>query len=305
MARGRRLGLIVLLSMAVALSAASTGAGTGPLAARPGLFPAFTGAVPVLLYHRITATDSSYAVSPVVFEAQMQRLHDLGFEAITLDRYVRFMRGEKVDLPPRPILITFDDANFSALQHADPVLAHYGWTAALYVPTGFVGLPGRLTWDQLRQMQTSGRWQIDEHAGNGHVLVTVDAEGARAPFYANEIWAGGTQETFAHYKLRVSSDIEHGASELAHLLPGWSSHGTFAVPFNNYGNHGSNDSRIEPWLSSYLTTHFAVTFVQKDYGFTSPHQVFANRIAVSTNISPDTLEQRLLAGLSTTGLRRR
>ena len=280
-------------------------AGARPQAARPALFPAFTGAVPVLLYHRITATDSSYAVSPVVFEAQMQRLHDLGFDAITLDRYVRFMRGENADLPPRPILITFDDANLSALQNADPVLAGYGWSAAMYVPTGFVGLPGRLTWDQLRQMQASGRWQIDEHAGNGHVLVTVDAQGARGPFYANEIWADGTQETFAQYKLRAGSDIELGAAELAHFLPGWTSHGTFAVPFNNYGDHGSNDPRIEPWLSSYLAAHFAVSFVQKDYGFTTPHQAFANRIAVSTNISPDTLEQRLLAGLRATELRRR
>lgn len=302
MGRGR--GFVIVLSLAVALVGGSARAGMRADAAQSGLFPAFSGEVPVLLYHRITATDSSYAVSPAVFEAQMQRLHDLGFEAITLDRYVRFMRGENVDLPPRPILITFDDANYSALQQADPVLARYGWTAALYVPTGFVGWPGRLTWDELRQMQASGRWQIDEHAGNGHVLVTVDAQGARAPFYANEIWAGGTQESFVHYKLRVGSDIEAGAAKLADSLPGWTSHGTFAVPFNNYGDHGSNDPRIEPWLSSYLAAHFAVAFVQRDYGFTTPHQVFANRVAISTDISPDELEQRLLAGLRTTSLRR-
>lgn len=256
----------------------------------------------MLLYHRLTAADSSYAVAPAVFDEQMQRLHDLGFEAITLERYVRFIRGEKVDLPPRPILITFDDADVSAWENADPVLASYGWSAVMYVPTGFVGWPGRLTWDQLRQMQASGRWQIDEHAGGGHVLVTVDAQGRRGPFYANELWADGAQETFAHYQDRVASDIELGAAQLRRFLPGWSPHGTFAVPFDNYGDRGSNDPRIEPWLSSYLRAHFAVTFVQRDSSFSTPHQAFANRIAVSSNIDASTFEQRLLTGLRATNL---
>src|SRR6266536_101599 len=299
MDRVRRLWVLLFLSIVVAVSAASTGAGARPRAQRPVRFPALAGAVPVLVYHRLTATDSSYAVSPAVFEAQMQRLHELGFEAIRLDGYVRFMRGGKVALPPRPILITFDDASFSAWENADPILARYRWTAVMYVPTGVVGWPGRLTWAQLRQMQASGRWQIDEHAGDGHVLVTIDPQGRLAPFYANEVWADGAQETFARYKLRVSSDIKHGAAQLAHFLPGRNSYGTFAVPFNNYGDHGSNDPRIEPWLRGYLTAHFAVTFVQKDYSFTTPGQAFANRIAVSSNIEPDMLEQRLLSGLRT------
>jgi hypothetical protein len=264
------------------------------------LFSAFEGAVPVLLYHRLIARDDGYSVAPAAFAAQMQRLHVLGFEAITLDRYVRFMRGEKVDLPPRPILITFDDAYVSAWQTADPVLARYGWNAAMYVPTGFVGRPGYLTWQQLQQMQASVRWQIDEHAGDGHVLVTIDSAGLQRPSYANELWANGRRESFTHYTRRVSNDIEHGAAMLAHFLPGWSSHGTFAVPYNNYGDNGANDRRIEPWLSAYLKTHFAVTFVQKDDSFTTPELGFANRIAVSSNWNADTLEMHLLSGLKTT-----
>lgn len=301
--RLRRLGAVVVLSGVVALSSAQTGAVARPDARRPALFTAFAGAVPVLLYHRLTATGSGYSVSPAAFGSQMRRLRQLGFETITIEQYVRFMRGEKVDLPPRPILVTFDDAFRSAWETADPILARYGWTAVMYVPTGFVGWPGRLTWHQLRQMQASGHWQIEEHAGDGHVLVTVDAQGRRAPFYANEVWADGAQETFAHYRHRVSGDIEHGAALLERFLPGWRSHGTFAVPFNDYGDRGSNDPRIEPWLTGYLKAHFAVSFVQRDDRFTTPRQAFANRIAVSKSIAAATLQQRLLTGLRATALR--
>jgi hypothetical protein len=263
----------------------------------PSLLFGFDGAVPVLLYHRL-ARGGAYSVAPDAFDAQMRRLHDLGFEAITLDRYVRFVRGEAVDLPPRPILITFDDGYVSAREHADPVLARYGWSAAMYVPTAAVGRPGHLTWGQLRQMQSSGRWQIDEHAGDGHVLITVDAAGRRLPFYSSELWADGAQESFAQYQRRVSGDIERGLALLAENLPDWASHGSFAVPFNNYGQNGSNDPRIETWLSSYLKARFTAIFVQRDDSFTTPGPGFANRITVSSRWDADALETHLLRGLA-------
>ena len=294
--RGSRTALLLILVGSLAYGVSGTPALGRD--AKPRLASAFQGAVPVLLYHRLLARDGSLSVAPDAFDAQMRRLHALGFEAITLDSYVRFMRGEKVDLPQRPILITFDDAYVSAWETADPVLARYGWNAVMYVPTGFVGRPGYLTWQQLQQMQASGRWQIDEHAGDGHVVVTVNAAGAQGPFYANELWANGKRESFADYTRRVSNDIEHGAVMLAHFLPGWSSHGTFAVPYNNYGQNGSNDPRIAPWLAGYLKAHFAIAFVQRDDSFTPPGLGFTNRIAASSNWDATTLETHLLRGLN-------
>lgn len=329
MAHGYRLGALLLLMLAASLTSAvlhdaaalgRTGteadAGTRALAsgmhgspllrpptsveaerkARP-LFPRFDGAVPVLLYHRLVPSNAGYSVAPASFHAQMRRLHDLGFEAITLDQYARFVRGEVVDLPRRPVLVTFDDGYVSAWENADPVLARYGWTAVMYVPTGAVGHPGHLTWEELRQMKSSGRWQIDEHAGDGHVLITVDAAGRRLPFYASVLKTDGGQESFARYKQRVSSDIERGSAMLAQNLPGWTPRVSFAVPFNNYGQNGSNDPRIERWLSGYLKTRVAVIFVQRDDTFTTPGPGFANRITVSSHWDADTLETHLLRGL--------
>jgi peptidoglycan/xylan/chitin deacetylase (PgdA/CDA1 family) len=238
------------------------------------------------------------AVSPTVFEAQMGRLHDLGFQPITLDAYVRFMRGKRVELPRRPILLTFDDGYTSALTIADAVLARYGWSAAVYIPTGSVGRSGRLDWDQLRQLHTSGRWQVEEHAGDGHVYVDVDASGTRMPFYAAERWVGGRQETFAEYKSRVSDDIALGAETLRRHLPGWRPHGTFAVPYGDYGQRRSNDARIEPWFTNFLKARFAVTLVQARDTFATPGLGFAHRMPVPSGWDAGMLETHLLRGVA-------
>jgi hypothetical protein len=78
-------------------------------------------------------------------------------------------------------------------------------------------------------------------------------------------------------------------------VPGWRSHGTFAVPFGDYGETGANDARIEPWLTRYLNGRFAVSFVQRDPRFTTPGLGFANRITVSSAWGADALEERLRA----------
>ena len=258
----RKFALLVLLAAALLVMPVLGARGGDARAGTRPLFPRFSRAVPVLLYHRILRGDGR-GVSAVSFDAQMRRLHDTGFEPITLDQYIRFMRGEAVDLPSRPILLTFDDGYASALQEVDPVLARYGWSAVMYIPTGAVGISGRLTWDELRQMQSSGRWEMQEHAGDGHVLIPVDAAGRRLPYYANELWTETGKESFSRYKQRVTHDVGLGAALLSHNLPGWAPHRSFAVPFGDYGQRGSNDPRIEPWFSSYLKAQFAVVFVQR------------------------------------------
>ena len=298
--RARTLTVISVALLVSALLTAPIAGGAEARAAKPkrmSLFPAFRNAVPVLIYHRVESAHGGYSVSPGEFAAQMRRLHELGFEAITLERYVAFMRGKDVSLPQRPILITFDDGYVSAWENADPVLARYGWAAAMYVPTAAVGRGGHLTWTQLRQMQASGRWQVDEHAGSGHVLIRTDAAGRMGPFYANERWANGRRESFAHYRRRAARDIQQGAALLAKNVPD-SAHDTFAVPFNNYGQFGTNDRRIAPWLVRYLKANFAVAFVQHDHRLATPGQRFANRIGVGSNCDANQLEVRLRDGLA-------
>lgn len=91
----------------------------------------------------------------------------------------------------------------------------------------------------------------------------------------------------------MRADIERALALLAANLPGWAPHGTFAVPFGAYGQNGSNDPRIEPWLKSYLTTRFTVVLAGSD-AFTTPGPGFARRIRVSPDWNAEALEAHLL-----------
>ena len=71
--------------------------------------PAFTGAIPVLVYHGINDDRDGYSVSRRSFAAQMQMLRLAGFRAVSIAQYDRFQHGDASGLPARPILITFDD----------------------------------------------------------------------------------------------------------------------------------------------------------------------------------------------------
>ncbi|MBV9229057.1 MAG: polysaccharide deacetylase family protein, partial [Chloroflexi bacterium] len=78
----------------------------------------------------------------------------------------RAQNGE--ELPPQPIVLTFDDAYADFYTNALPALQTYGFVATLYVPTVFVGGTSRwleylgegsrplLSWSQLAEISACG-----------------------------------------------------------------------------------------------------------------------------------------------------
>jgi peptidoglycan/xylan/chitin deacetylase (PgdA/CDA1 family) len=54
------------------------------------------------------------------------------------------------------VLITADTESSAFFDHAAPVLSAFGFTATLCVATDRVGKPGKMTWDQLRQLGEAG-----------------------------------------------------------------------------------------------------------------------------------------------------
>ena len=65
--------------------------------------------IPVLCYHQYNAPLSYFSVSTDQFTSQMKYLYDLGYNTISPDLYSKALRGDPVNLPRNPILITFDD----------------------------------------------------------------------------------------------------------------------------------------------------------------------------------------------------
>src|SRR5215831_7301046 len=99
--------------------------------------------VPALLYHHFASKkhrrndtlenyDPVYFCYDTAFDEQMKYLHDEGYTTISLDDFVAFQNGKK-RLPPKPIIVTFDDGFMSNYVFAFPILKKYGMTATIFV----------------------------------------------------------------------------------------------------------------------------------------------------------------------------
>jgi hypothetical protein len=111
--------------------------------------------VPILLYHwiAVSPTDgpnytSPYYVKPEVFDEQMKLLHDWGYQTITIDMLLSAI-NEGAELPPRPMLITFDDGHLNNYTAAFPIMQKYGFTGILYIVGNYIGIDDYLNVDQI------------------------------------------------------------------------------------------------------------------------------------------------------------
>jgi peptidoglycan/xylan/chitin deacetylase (PgdA/CDA1 family) len=104
--------------------------------------------LPVLMYHHVgqpqPGVPRSLTVSQEQFEGQIRWLARRGYVGICPADWLAWCREGK-PLPPRPVLLTFDDGYADLLKHAVPVLKRYGFGAAVFVVSGQIG--GTNIWD--------------------------------------------------------------------------------------------------------------------------------------------------------------
>jgi peptidoglycan/xylan/chitin deacetylase (PgdA/CDA1 family) len=204
--RRRRIGLVVLLVVALAAGLVFGLRGGGSKAASPpphrhpvtinvskskpkshpapnvrlalpAILPNRTLDVPILMYHRIDvlrptlpAITRSLTVAPADFAAQMRWLKAHGYHAITQQQLFAALEHGK-SLPASPILITFDDGYRDVLKNAAPVLHRLAMPATAYVITGRISGPdvSFFSWAQLHTLEQDGI-EVGSHTVNHREL---------------------------------------------------------------------------------------------------------------------------------------
>ena len=147
----------------------------------------------VLMYHKVNDLPENPLTMPVsVFDEQMDQVRELGYVVVdleaVLDHYVR-----DTPLPPKAVLITFDDGYHDNLDNAATVLKKYGYPAVLFVPIGYLddrqplpheerlaaqGILNRtIDWDELVDLERAGI-RIESHGISHRPLADLELDEA-------------------------------------------------------------------------------------------------------------------------------
>jgi peptidoglycan/xylan/chitin deacetylase (PgdA/CDA1 family) len=119
--------------------------------------------VPILCYHRLGPGSSKMLVSAANFAQQMDWLAANGWRVLALKDVLDFLQGHRA-LPPKSVVLTFDDGYESVYRHAFPVLKKHGFAATVFVYTDFMGAGDALSWAQIQEMNASGLVDIQAHS---------------------------------------------------------------------------------------------------------------------------------------------
>jgi peptidoglycan/xylan/chitin deacetylase (PgdA/CDA1 family) len=148
--------------------------------------------VPVLMYHEIadaTVTSSRLAVSPDAFAAQLACLRDAGFTTLTAGALSGILAGGAGELPQRPVVLTFDDGFGDFHHEVMPLLDQYGFTATLFMTTGWAGLGDEtrrmLSWHEITEAARAGI-EIAGHSSTHPQLDQVPEDLLREELYASK-----------------------------------------------------------------------------------------------------------------------
>jgi len=131
-----------------------------------------------LMFHDVLpATEASgggaerFAVPVTAFERWLDTIKDAEFAGCSV--------ATAVATPDRRrVAISFDDGTRSQFDHAVPALRARGMTATFYVTTDWIGRPGYMTWDELRQLTAWGM-SVQSHTRSHRFLSELSDDALR------------------------------------------------------------------------------------------------------------------------------
>jgi peptidoglycan/xylan/chitin deacetylase (PgdA/CDA1 family) len=122
-------------------------------------------ATSILTYHNFDPSiPGSITMSTAKFEAQLKWLKDNGYTVIPLEEVVSYLQGKKDSLPEKSVVITADDGKESVYKYMYPLVKKYNVPVTLFIyPSAISNASYAMTWDQLRELQKTGLFDIQSH----------------------------------------------------------------------------------------------------------------------------------------------
>jgi len=211
------------------IGASPSGSPTAPSgspAPSPTAFPPLAqGVIPIIYLHRVVAPPTAwltwttaqrrafiaYDDIPAAFAAQLDYLKANGYTTI-LPRDLAAHWDHGAPLPPRPVILTFDDGSASWTQTILPMLQARGMVAEFYLTLTQIH-DGGITWAQVRQLAAAGMG-IGAHDVDHIQLAMLGPD--RPPASAAVMWYQVHQ-----VRLIIGQEIGQAPDSMAYVGGGW------------------------------------------------------------------------------------
>ncbi len=201
-----------------------------PALARASAIPA--GGFLALSYHEVSGDGQRDAapgagrhgveVSHLI--AQFTWLRENGYRPVSLAEVEKARAGGK-PLPPKAVLLSFDDGYADFHTRVYPVLKLFGYPAVIALVGSWMDAPAGaqvdydgqklpreafMSWAQVREMVASGLVEVASHSYALHHGVLGNPQGNRQPAATTRIYdpATGSYESDAAYRARIRDDLQ-------------------------------------------------------------------------------------------------
>jgi len=125
----------------------------------------FKGPIFVLLYH---PWEEGFETA---FRNHLDWLKQNGYQTIPLEALIDYLEGREAFLPPKPILLTFDDGTIENYNIVYPILQEFGFIGIAFVITGSFFTPDsqKFWW---KEVDRSGILEVESHTRT-HSLIWI------------------------------------------------------------------------------------------------------------------------------------
>lgn len=151
---------------------------------KPIVYSGFCQNVPILMYHHIEPLDEAtkkgqthLAVDPKFFDLQMAYIASSGYRTLSVDELVSSLLSHQS--LGKAVVVTLDDGYADTYTNAYPILSKYHIRGNLMIPTGLLGNPDYMSWDDLKRMVDSGVVSAYDHTWSHANIVALSDEKAK------------------------------------------------------------------------------------------------------------------------------